>query len=690
MEGHMRLHYFFLLFLVPIITYAGQKGKVNNIQTETISSQAYKFKQPASFKMRVWESNNSTLGRVAGGSTAQSTPPDGFGIEYPTGSGIEHIFGAGPWIGAIIDTALPGNPPSKIMAVTTGYEGWSGPYLEFFGNPDGRDSFFITSIHDHNGYNRRGFDDDGDGKIDEDELDGVDNDGDGLIDEDYGAVSECDAYVGYTDTATTPIVQGHVPLGIKVWQRSFAWRTLVKEPILPFEYYFINVGNKILDSVYVGFFADCDVGPWDISSYYQRNSSGYLYDVRCAYVANPIDRPGTPIGIVVGSASIPLDQLRYTFQWYPGPASPPNDAARYRLMSLGQIKPDEFPSVSDTRFFISLGPFAEMKQGDTLKIVVGLISGEGVREGRNNLHDNAAKFLEIVYRGYTFPAVPPSPPLWFDVGKDRVTLHWSWPPKDTLDLRSRFQCDPLQTWDDSNKSVSALPDTHWRKRNPELRCGYIGTGGQSGGRIFEGFRVWRSDPYGYPSSFNLIAEYDVKDDMGFGNQTGLQYSLVDSGLIPGCRYWYAVTSFSIPGLTLVYVVDTITHTVRIDTLESPPMESDITENITMNDFPSGGIVDDYSLPQRFQLYQSSPNPANPTAKIRFDLPEYCIVSLKMFDILGREVMTLTEGFFPAGSHTVNVDLSNMASALYFYRIEATSTSDPSKTFTQVKKILLLK
>jgi hypothetical protein len=583
-----------LLGLSFAVVVAGN-NKVNTLKNrstpklEKTTIQEHKFKQPRGFQIRVWESNNSSLGRVAGGSVAQSTPPDGFGLEYPENEGIEHLFGAGPWIGAIVDTGQPGHQRS-VMAVTTGYEGWSGPLLEFFGNPDGRDSFFLTDIRTRRNalgdtVNRRGIDDDHDGRVDEDELDGIDNDGDGKIDEDYGAVSEMDAYVGYTDTSSIPSVRDHIPLGIKVWQRSFAWRTLIKEPILPFEYYFVNVGNRILDSVYVGFFADCDVGPVNISSYYQRNFAAYLEDVRTAYEANPIDRPTTPIGITVLQTPKPLDSLGYTFQWYPGPNSPPTDAARYALMSLGRpghnaIRADEFPSVSDSRFFFSFGPFARMKPGDTLKIVVALVSGRGIKEGRDNLHDNASRAIELNTRGFTVPPVPPSPPLIAQTGKDRITLHWSWPPPDTLDYRIKFQCDPLQTWDDSNKFVSALPDTHWRRKQPELRCGSLPTTGQSGGRIFEGFRVWRSVSIdGEDKSYALLAQYVVKDNVGTEDGDSLKYTFVDSNLVVGRTYWYSVTSFSLPGQTLVYIPDTTAPGgVRIDTLLSPATESALSEN----------------------------------------------------------------------------------------------------------------
>ena len=90
-------------------------------------------------------------------------------MEYPVGSGIEHLFGGGPIIGGIVAGA---------KRVSTGYNTESNLNGEFYGNPNGADSFFVSSIMNPDAHNRRGFDDDRDGKIDEDELDGTDNDGD--------------------------------------------------------------------------------------------------------------------------------------------------------------------------------------------------------------------------------------------------------------------------------------------------------------------------------------------------------------------------------------------------------------------------------------------------------------------------------------------------------------------------------
>ena len=96
------------------------------------------------------------------------------------------------------------------------------------------------------------------------------------------------------------------------------------------------------------------------------------------------------------------------------------------------------------------------------------------------------------------------------------------------------------------------------------------------------------------------------------------------------------------------------------------------------------------LPAHFKLEQNYPNPFNPTSTIRFDLPSTSKVSLRVYDILGRLVATLLDGVGEAGNKSIAWNASNVASGVFFYRLEASSIADPSKSFTQVKKMLLVR
>jgi len=98
-------------------------------------------------------------------------------------------------------------------------------------------------------------------------------------------------------------------------------------------------------------------------------------------------------------------------------------------------------------------------------------------------------------------------------------------------------------------------------------------------------------------------------------------------------------------------------------------------------------VDDNLAPQEFALFQSYPNPFNPTTSIQYSLAKTGQVSLKVYNLLGNEVATLVDGQQAAGSYTVpfntNTGTLNLSSGVYFYRLEAGS-------FVSTKKLILMK
>ena len=89
------------------------------------------------------------------------------------------------------------------------------------------------------------------------------------------------------------------------------------------------------------------------------------------------------------------------------------------------------------------------------------------------------------------------------------------------------------------------------------------------------------------------------------------------------------------------------------------------------------------LPADFNLEQNFPNPFNPSTTIKYELPIASLVSLTVFDVLGREVCVLVNDRGDAGVHEVKFDGSNLASGVYFYRLQAGD-------FVATKRLLLVK
>jgi hypothetical protein len=96
------------------------------------------------------------------------------------------------------------------------------------------------------------------------------------------------------------------------------------------------------------------------------------------------------------------------------------------------------------------------------------------------------------------------------------------------------------------------------------------------------------------------------------------------------------------------------------------------------------------LPKEFALEQNYPNPFNPTTVIRYQLPVTSSVTLRVYDVLGEVVGTLVDGVEDAGFKSVGWDAGGVASGIYFYRLEATEVMNPAVTFSQVRKLLVVK
>ncbi len=96
-----------------------------------------------------------------------------------------------------------------------------------------------------------------------------------------------------------------------------------------------------------------------------------------------------------------------------------------------------------------------------------------------------------------------------------------------------------------------------------------------------------------------------------------------------------------------------------------------------------GVEDEATVVNSFELEQNYPNPFNPSTTIKYNLPEAGMVTLKVYDVLGKEVATIVNQVQNQGSHEVSFNASNLASGLYIYKISAGN-------FVSSKKMMLMK
>ncbi|MBI4364096.1 MAG: hypothetical protein HY568_01575, partial [Candidatus Latescibacteria bacterium] len=371
--------------------------------------------------------------------------------EWPAGSGNDHLYAAGLWVGALDPSGIPhvstatyqrefspaifpqdicvSLPIEQVADVRESYEGIPG------GNR------VISASVDP--------DDDGDGLIDEDFLNGIDDDGDGRCDEDYAAIGQQMLACEYSDDEPTTriIFPEHVPLGVKIQQTSYAWATPGQNDFVGMDYKIINRSGRALRNVFVGIFADMDLGNRAIPGYFLDDQAG-LIDSTVRYVGatgdfvkrriqmgymwdNP-DNPARPQDNQGGDApgyfgcmflnhttdpsgAIAPRRVGITaFKFFSGSApfaaggDPENDAQRYQLMSDPQLNPDFVGQVLsarplDYRFVMATGPFRSIPPDSSLTISVAWVMGlgRGPSFSGGTLIDNAIQAQQVFDGLYT-------------------------------------------------------------------------------------------------------------------------------------------------------------------------------------------------------------------------------------------------------------------------------------------------
>jgi hypothetical protein len=142
----------------------------------------------------------------------------------------------------------------------------------------------------------------------------------------------------------------------------------------------------------------------------------------------------------------------------------------------------------------------------------------------------------------------------------------------------------------------------------------------------------------------------------------------------------------------VYLLNDRVYTTWTDNRNGGSFNYDIYCNVRGFQNPDTviGINTNKEIVKEYKLYPVYPNPFNPVSTIKYDIPKLSQVTIKIFDIIGREIVTLVNETKEPGFYTVSFDGTNYSSGAYFYRIEAHQTTSSSIAFTNVKKMVLLK
>ncbi len=502
----------------------------------------------------------SNFGTIGDGFATQS-PSDQPSCEYPKGSGIEHMFVGGLWVG--------GRRDDGSVLVTTGAK--DIPSLR-----DVAAGFEFTNTADPNDVVRQRS---------------------SLIENPFykpEAISHQDFIADFTDSnvvvpGTTIRIPQHTPIGLAVHLESYAWDFPFADAFVILNYTIKNVGGKNLNDVYVSLWADLVVRNVNITpprvgaSFYQHKSDGYIDSSRMVYTFDYDGDPGfTDRGLYAAmkhlGATPQANDTTYRVRsgynaWLfrdasdPVLFSPQTDIDNYEkqrapldpITIASRIKGQK----GNFMTMLTTGPFKRLAPDSSINVVFAVIcaskSGDDANfrdteQSRQNLMTNAF-WAQTAYNG-----------------EDRNGNNKLDPGED-IDRDGKLDRYVLPT-PPTTPRVKIVPSdreaTIYWDRSAEESVDFI-----SGKKDFEGYRVYRTqlgeDLPGKDlfSSFSLIAEYDSVNGIGYDTgfelarlpepitfgETALNpltgqtekifyhYRLVNKNLLNGWQYAYAVTAF---------------------------------------------------------------------------------------------------------------------------------------------------
>jgi len=268
--------------------------------------------------------------------------------------------------------------------------------------------------------------------------------------------------------------------------------------------------------------------------------------------------------------------------------------------------------------------------------------------------------LEIANEAWLYDVHFPATDVGYAIGTSNISGNCIW--KTT---------DAGNSWPLLTSGISGfLNDIYFT----DIDTGYLVVGGRIL-KTTDGGINWNQTFYN--QTFSLSAIYFGDNTTGYAvgedvfDETGLIVKTADSGI-----NWQQQNIDSTAGLSGLFFIN-------------PNVGWAVGSNGTILTTTNGGGTTDINdqqiadIPLRFSLAQNYPNPFNPSTTIRYNLPSAEFVTLKVYDVLGREVVTLVNEQQTAGSYGVQFDASQVASGLYFYKITTAS-------FNSTRKMVVMK
>jgi hypothetical protein len=429
------------------------------------------------------------------------------GGRWPRGSNEGYIFGAGIWVGAMVDGTkrvavgynptniqtelVPGAPPNE--------PGYTDPSKVVYISTDYPDA---TLPPWPRGYDNKGM---------------------------PVTVSQMDSWSQCNDLDPTKQFESGQPLGVLLTTETFSWSSSFRDvqdiAFIRYTAKNVNPDGKAWQDAYLGFAMDADIGDPtnDLTGCFKDLNIGFTYSsANLTTLEKALAHPPGYVGIkyLKGPAKDPVTGAAKmtTFVKWASELNPNTDDMRYDLMASGVFDSvDNEPA--DKRMLIASGPFS-LAYGDSVQFVVAIVFAWPewyLNASVKGQLDHYADYLKLVAANaqyifnndYHFPQPPDLPQLTISPDDRKLVV----------------------LWDNNSEKTTELAISLPGVTNPQ---------------DFEGYRLWKSLT-GAEGTWTLLGDWDIVDvdDLGkpIGKNTGLAHAYIDPNLTNGKNYFYAVTAY---------------------------------------------------------------------------------------------------------------------------------------------------
>ena len=554
----MKIKYIFLILLLQISLSISVSAQDNQYVLPKISVDQSKYTNIGNIGLSV-----TNFGMYGSGWLNWPSVPS---CEYPLGSGIEHLFAGGLWVGGFTKANI--NSTNK-----------AGPFVST-GAVD------ASSISSSRGGGFEYTNSAGDRIIERSSL----------LDSRYynpNAISHQDFLMDYADTNVRylngQVIPEHVPLGIAVHQDTYAWNFPFADFFVILNFTIKNVSNKYLDSVYIGFWTDTVVrntkltGRPSGSAFYAHGGNGFVDSLSMAYEFDVDGDPGftdSYIGIAYLGSTPEIDNFFVLPQndtlpatnfntWTHSNTSDPNfftpqiDIDRYHKMQgyFGSnnrygdgIDPSTLKQASNRSITITRGYYKNIAPGDSLNVVFAIVCAKkfgdelaalDTDEQRTNLYSNVDWALRAYFGNdrnrngiiepnedifgdgkihrYILPAPPTSPIVKVIPENNKATIYW--------DKRAENSIDPISGLKDfaGYKVYKTQTGFDIKPKQDIIKSLVLMTQADTAGAT------------GFNTGFSGV---ELSEPVTFPNDTTKYYYKIEvPNLLNGWQYLFTVTAF---------------------------------------------------------------------------------------------------------------------------------------------------